>query len=426
MPIAQARELFDACYRPPAAMGDVYDVIERERPDVIGIIDGYFDSVPSVWHKEILFALSRGIRVVGASSMGALRAAELCTFGMEGVGWVFEAFRSGTLEDDDEVAVLHGPPDTGYVAISTAMVNLRVGLQRACERGIIGEGTHTTLVKLAKRCFYQERSWDHVMLEATAHGLPASELELLQAFVDAERPDIKREDACVLLGQLASAPIKQKDNTYPEPVATIFWDKLRRTERRSGPTESALRAEELRRFTKATDVNLPKLLRDALLICLAEKDCESRAVELTQERFETAIRDFRLRHNLASADTMRAWLARAGLNSDRFRDLMIIEGQIATLLEIHANSIDARLLDALALSGRLAEALARKATGEENAQANAVGPQSRPSAAEVEAFYRSHIRGITGSLQRHAQSIGFSSAADLIDEVRKIYQPSKD
>jgi hypothetical protein len=62
--------------RPPVRQGDVY-LATLERPSAIGIIDGYFEGVPSVWHKEILWAMSHGISVLGASSMGALRAAEL-------------------------------------------------------------------------------------------------------------------------------------------------------------------------------------------------------------------------------------------------------------------------------------------------------------------------------------------------------------
>src|SRR5688572_32760283 len=50
-----------------------------------------------------------GVRVFGAASMGALRAAELQPFGMIGVGQVFQAYRRGHLTDDDEVAVAHGP-----------------------------------------------------------------------------------------------------------------------------------------------------------------------------------------------------------------------------------------------------------------------------------------------------------------------------
>ena len=70
--------------------------------------------MPTVWHKEILWAMAQGIHVFGAASIGALRAAELDAFGMRGIGRIYEAFRDGVLEDDDEVAVLHGPEELGY------------------------------------------------------------------------------------------------------------------------------------------------------------------------------------------------------------------------------------------------------------------------------------------------------------------------
>src|ERR1700719_1335144 len=95
-----AREL-KAIYLPPAAEGDVYRAA-LQRPQAIGIIDGYFQSVPAVRHKEILWTMGRGIHVFGSASMGALRAAELAPFGMEGVGNIFQLYRDGTLEDDDE------------------------------------------------------------------------------------------------------------------------------------------------------------------------------------------------------------------------------------------------------------------------------------------------------------------------------------
>src|SRR3954462_11170486 len=107
-----ARAELDAVYLPPVSQGDVYRVAQK-RPKAIGIVDGYFQCVPAIWHKEILWAMTRGIHVYGSASMGALRAAELAPFGMEGVGKIFGLSRDGTLEDDDEVAVAHGPSDSG-------------------------------------------------------------------------------------------------------------------------------------------------------------------------------------------------------------------------------------------------------------------------------------------------------------------------
>ncbi|TMJ43028.1 MAG: hypothetical protein E6G89_02470 [Alphaproteobacteria bacterium] len=122
--------LCDATILPPAAMGDIYRAA-RQRPRAIGIIDGDFEGAPSVWHKEILWAMAEGIEVFGASSMGALRAAELANFGMCGIGEIFAAYVAGRLEDDDEVAVEHGPAEMNYITLSEPLVNIRATIDRA-------------------------------------------------------------------------------------------------------------------------------------------------------------------------------------------------------------------------------------------------------------------------------------------------------
>src|SRR5213078_1461876 len=117
---AEASAELKAVYLPPAAEGDVYRVA-LHRPQAIGIIDGYFQSIPTVRHKEILWAMSRGIHVFGSASMGALRAAELAAFGMEGAGKIFKLYRDGVLDDDDEVAIAHGSAEVEFIAGSEAM-----------------------------------------------------------------------------------------------------------------------------------------------------------------------------------------------------------------------------------------------------------------------------------------------------------------
>jgi len=422
LPVDEAREIVAACYRPPAAMGDIWAVVDREQPDAIGLIDGYFDSVPAVWHKEILFALSRGVRVLGASSMGALRAAELADFGMEGVGWVYEAFRTGVLEDDDEVAITHGDAGTGYRNLSTAMVNIRVGLARACDRGLVSSATRDAMVELAKRRFYPERSWVALMRDAVAFGLPPNEIDRLNEFVELNRPDVKRDDARALLEQLADGTPPGVTRLRSEVTRTIFWDTLTRTERRlsAGPA-GAVRAEEVRRFAKATDEDLAGVLRDALLIHLVQRECEARHVEVTQEQFDAAVRGFRLRHHLTSAQSMRSWLERAGLTREDFASLMRVEAQIQLLLTSFVPEVDERLLDALALRGDLA------ATIERHVGRSQVATQLSPlervaSDLEVETFYRERIREFDGTLHQHARELGFESRRELLDEVRKIFE----
>ncbi len=132
----------------PASFGDVYRVARR-RVDAIAIIDGYFDRVAAVWHKEVLWAMSEGVHVFGAASMGALRAAELADFGMVGIGEVFRAYQSGELEDDDEVAVVHGSADAGYSGGSEAMVNIRASMRRAVVDGVCSKEHGEALQQLA-------------------------------------------------------------------------------------------------------------------------------------------------------------------------------------------------------------------------------------------------------------------------------------
>ena len=143
---------------PPVAQGDVYRAAQR-RPLAMGIIDGYFSGAPSVWHKEILWAMSRGIPVFGSASMGALRAAELHAFGMRGVGRIFEAFRDGELEDDDEVAVVHGPAELAHIQVSEAMVNIRATLTRAETEGVLSKSSRGALEAFGKSMFFPQRNW---------------------------------------------------------------------------------------------------------------------------------------------------------------------------------------------------------------------------------------------------------------------------
>lgn len=196
--VDDARRELDADYRPPVEMGDVWRVA-RFQPPAIGLIDGYFHSVPSVWHKEILWAIQEGIAVFGAASMGALRAAELDAFGMIGVGEIYQAYRRGDLEDDDDVALVHADGSLNYRALSEPMVNIRSTLDRAVAEGIVGPMTQKSLLDIAKAQFYPRRTWSQLLHLADDTGLPGTECDALRAWLPAHRVDRKREDALQMM-----------------------------------------------------------------------------------------------------------------------------------------------------------------------------------------------------------------------------------
>ena len=205
LPVKVARGILPATYLPPVCAGELCRLVVERRPHTVVIIDGLFERVPAIWHKEILFALERGVRVFGSSSMGALRAAELRDYGMVGVGEVYRAFASGQLCDDDEVAVVHAPAEQGFAVISEAMVNIRHGLSAAVAHDVLSVDSAERLLALAKQMFYPDRCWAALEKLGLQHGLPSAELAALRAFVVDTQPNIKRDDALAVLRLLADA-----------------------------------------------------------------------------------------------------------------------------------------------------------------------------------------------------------------------------
>jgi hypothetical protein len=179
--------------------------------DVVAVIDGLFFQSAAVRHKELLHLLGKGVRVYGASSMGALRAAELGPFGMVGVGIVHALYARGWLDGDDEVAVVHGPAEEGYRPVSDALVTIRVGLRRARRAGAIGREQERALVQLAARLPFPERTFRRLLRQADQAAVPPPAIARLRAFLADHPQDVKREDAVRLLtglrdGTLLLAP----------------------------------------------------------------------------------------------------------------------------------------------------------------------------------------------------------------------------
>ncbi|MEQ9349875.1 MAG: TfuA-like protein [Alphaproteobacteria bacterium] len=220
----------------PAAQGDIYKAA-KERPSAIGLIDGYFETRPSVWHKEILWAMQQGVHVFGASSMGALRAAELAPFGMVGVGQIYKAYQEGWIEDDDEVTVTHGPAELNYPALSEAMVNIRATVSRAVLEEVISAEFSRQLLAIAKGLHYKGRSFPKIMT-LLRDSLPAtSEVNSLVEWLPSGRVDQKKLDAMEMLRamrKMASSGHTPMDVTFAFE-STIAWRAAIRKAERQGP-----------------------------------------------------------------------------------------------------------------------------------------------------------------------------------------------
>jgi hypothetical protein len=186
---------------PPLRQGEFRSAV-LDGATVLGVVDGVFETTPTVWHEEILFALDRGIPVYGAASIGALRAVELRDHGMAGVGRIFGAYRDGILDADDEVALLHGPAELDYVALTEPLVNVRATLSRAIERDLLEQSLADALLCVAREQFYKTRTWDRILAGGSLAGLSDGEIRLCEEAVALARVDQKRLDALELLSRM--------------------------------------------------------------------------------------------------------------------------------------------------------------------------------------------------------------------------------
>ena len=197
----------EARVHPPVGHGDLFR-LDLAAGDVVLVIDGVFHHHAPLRHKEILHMVAAGVRMVGASSMGALRAAELHPYGMAGIGKVFQLYRDGVIEADDEVAVVHTEaPD--WRQLSEALVNIRHTVEM-CQ-------APTEILELARGIPYPQRSWSAIEAAAPPHLLADVRKVRRIAAADPAAANLKLIDARDALEYVRELPVDQPDLAWAAP-----------------------------------------------------------------------------------------------------------------------------------------------------------------------------------------------------------------
>ncbi|MDW7725967.1 MAG: TfuA-related McrA-glycine thioamidation protein [Candidatus Methanoperedens sp.] len=194
---SDAKNILDADYRPPVQRNDIKKIINSGF-DIIGIIEGVFFNSAAVAHREIIEALNKGITVIGGSSMGALRAYELEPYGMIGVGRIFEMYKNGFLESDDEVAVTFDPET--LEPLSIPLVNVRLTLDAAQDEGVLTQERADAVLDVTKRMFYPDRNFRNIVDACVKEGVvDENQRDRLVDYFIKNEVDVKREDAILVL-----------------------------------------------------------------------------------------------------------------------------------------------------------------------------------------------------------------------------------
>ena len=218
LPQTAASMATNILFRPPAVQGDVLAAV-RNGARVIGIVDGGFEYTAPVLHKEILNALSQRVRVFGAASMGALRAAECRTFGMVGIGRIYDDYASGAIVDDADVALLHGPSELSYRPLTVPMVNVRATLDAMEARGELDQAHRLEIERAATLTFFKRRTWKTVLEKA---NMADTSRKALLPLVISREVDQKAADAGALISAVKDADLE----ALPQAPQWIFNDTL--------------------------------------------------------------------------------------------------------------------------------------------------------------------------------------------------------
>lgn len=193
-----AEGILDAEYMPPAKRGDLSKAA-NDGAETIVLIDGVFFQDCAVAHREILYALKKKVRVVGSSSMGALRAAELDLYGMEGVGRIYELYKNGKLESDDEVALFFDP--IYFRPLSEPLINTRYNLRIAEQEGVIDRDAGEKILEIAKSLYFPDRTYERIL--DLAEGVVGGDVTArFKMFLDQDRRDLKMKDAIEALEKI--------------------------------------------------------------------------------------------------------------------------------------------------------------------------------------------------------------------------------
>ena len=165
---AETREILPHCdFAPPIQRGDLLKDL-RDQYHVIAIIDGKFDQYLAISPNEVLDGLRAGMKIYGASSMGAFRAAELDRFGMIGVGEVYRFIKSQAVFRDDFLAQLFF--ESGEV-LTTTYIDFHFASLHFLEENQVQEAVVANLQTIFRELFYADRTMETMESALAEHEL---------------------------------------------------------------------------------------------------------------------------------------------------------------------------------------------------------------------------------------------------------------
>jgi hypothetical protein len=145
---------------------------------------------------------------------------------MIGVGEIYRGYRTGTLTDDGDVALLHAPAEVGYRPLTVALVDLRATLSALVMRERISATSAARIEAVAAAIHFSERTWQRVADSAAPSPRQARHLcrELAEAHVERKRLDALE----MVRRMIAEAGAPPSSRPFWPPNTPAFQAALRR------------------------------------------------------------------------------------------------------------------------------------------------------------------------------------------------------
>jgi len=429
MSVEEARGILpNAVYRPPAAQGDLLAAVDQDRAEILGLIDGTFHNTLSVWHNEVCYLLNRGISVFGASSMGALRAAETERFGAVGVGTIFAWYRDGIIVADDEVALLHGTEEHGYHQMSLPLVNIRASLSQAVSGGQLAVQYADQVISAAGSLYYPERNVSTILPLCKDLHMPPDALLAIERALTVEYVDLKRSDACEMLALInevikGSAPRPQKVE-FEYNRSSVF-ETLYNLDRRVRVAGTEVSLQSIREYAALHDPSFERVQRAALDRSIVVVFATLLGLRVTEQELTLRRAEFLQERDIGSAEALREWLHMNAMSDGDLTEYLIEEALCVRLRLWIMNSRgldracravldEARTRDLFSDWGKITAELESITAAYQHEPEYRGVHQEDPRRLAAMHYASTGVR-ISGDVRDRAEKLGFDDVPDLIE-----------
>jgi hypothetical protein len=267
-------------------------------------------------------------------------------------------FASGELNDDDEVALLHGPEESGYRGISEPMVNIRMTFQKAWEDGVIDKQTGEKLISIACSIFFHDRKFPVIFEKALESGMKPEIIERMKIRVAEHYVDIKAKDAVELLLTISQLPLELPPQEKKfEFTRNHLFNALYFRDRKVKHNDVFIPLAYIANYVAVhmpdfNQANFNSLNRQLALVL-----AHILKVEVTDKQIENEKKRFLFSNKISTDKALNDWLIRNDLIMEEFITLM---KEIAISRKMHryllTRNINMKyILDELRLTGQYEE-----------------------------------------------------------------------